>query len=96
MIGISADFDPVHMGHVKLIDKARELADKKDDEVVIYLNKGYSANHAPFFVNYEARSKMALDAGADRIVPIEGLASQTDSGLHRTYENSHDDRRWCC
>ena len=73
MIGISADFDPVHMGHVKLIDKARELADKQDDEVVIYLNKGYSANHAPFFVNYEARSKMALDAGADRIVPIEGL-----------------------
>ena len=73
MIGISADFDPVHLGHVKLIDKARELADKKNDEVVIYLNKGFSANHAPFFASYEARSKMALEAGADRIVPIEGL-----------------------
>ena len=73
MIGISADFDPVHLGHVKLIDKARELADKKNDEVVIYLNKRFSANHAPFFVNYESRSKMALKAGADRIVPIEGL-----------------------
>jgi cytidyltransferase-like protein len=73
MIGISADFDPVHMGHMKLIDKARELADKKDQEVVIYLNKGFSANHAPFFANYEARKKMALDAGADRVVPIEGL-----------------------
>lgn len=73
MIGISADFDPVHMGHVKLIDKARELADKKDQEVVIYLNKGFSANHAPFFANYEARKKMALGAGADRVVPIEGL-----------------------
>ncbi len=72
-IGISADFDPVHMGHVKLIDKARELADKKDEEVVIYLNKGYSANHAPFFASYEARSKMALEAGADKIVPIEKL-----------------------
>ncbi len=73
LIGISADFDPVHKGHVKLIDKARELADEKNDEVVIYLNKGYSANHAPFFASYEARSKMALEAGADRIVPIEGL-----------------------
>lgn len=73
MIGISADFDPVHLGHVKLINKARELADKKNDEVVIYLNKGFSANHAPFFANYESRSKMALEAGADRIVPIEGL-----------------------
>jgi cytidyltransferase-like protein len=73
MIGISADFDPVHLGHVKLIDKARELADKKDEEVVIYLNKGFSANHAPFFTSFEARSKMAIDAGADRVVPIEGL-----------------------
>jgi len=73
MIGISADFDPVHKGHVKLIQKAREVAQKEGTEVVIYLNKGYSANHAPFFVSYEARSKMALEAGADRIVPIEGL-----------------------
>lgn len=73
MIGISADFDPVHKGHVKLIDKARELADKKNEDVVIYLNKEFSANHAPFFTSYEARSKMAIDAGADKIVPIEGL-----------------------
>ena len=73
MIGISADFDPVHNGHVKLIQKAREMADKKHQEVVIYLNKGYSANHGPFFASFEARSKMALEAGADRIIPIEGL-----------------------
>ena len=73
MIGISADFDPLHIGHVKLISKARELADKNGEEVVIYLNKGYSANHAPFFVGYDARSQMAIEAGADRVVPIEGL-----------------------
>jgi cytidyltransferase-like protein len=73
MIGISADFDPVHLGHVKLIDNARELADKKDEKVVIYLNKGFSANHAPFFLSYDARKKMALEAGADKVVPIEGL-----------------------
>ncbi len=73
MIGISADFDPVHNGHVKLIEKGREIADKTGGEVVIYLNKDYSANHAPFFANYEARKEMALKAGADRVIPIEGL-----------------------
>ncbi|MCK9152139.1 nucleotidyltransferase family protein [Methanobacterium alcaliphilum] len=73
MIGISADFDPVHKGHVKLIQKGREIAEETGDEVVVYLNKGYSANHAPFFVPYEARAEMALKAGADRVVSIEGL-----------------------
>lgn len=73
MIGISADFDPVHEGHGKLIGKARTLADEKGSEVVIYLNKGYSANHAPFFSSFDARSRMALEVGADRIVPITGL-----------------------
>ncbi|MFB2623360.1 MULTISPECIES: adenylyltransferase/cytidyltransferase family protein [Methanothermobacter] len=73
MIGISADFDPVHLGHVRLIEKGREIADKTCDKVVIYLNRDFSANHAPFFVPYEARKEMALEAGADRVVPIEGL-----------------------
>ncbi|WP_409199849.1 cytidyltransferase [Methanobrevibacter sp. DSM 116169] len=73
MIGISADFDPVHKGHVKLIDKARDISEKTGDKVAIYLNKGYSANHAPFFTSYEARREMALKAGADEVIPIEGL-----------------------
>jgi len=73
MIGISADFDPVHNGHVKLIQKGRKIAEKTGDEVVIYLNKEYSANHAPFFADYESRKDMAIKAGADRVVPIEGL-----------------------
>ncbi|NLU04092.1 MAG: adenylyltransferase/cytidyltransferase family protein, partial [Methanothermobacter sp.] len=73
MIGISADFDPVHLGHARLIEKGREIADETGDEVVIYLNKDFSANHAPFFVPYEARKEMALKAGADRVVPVEGL-----------------------
>jgi cytidyltransferase-like protein len=73
VIGISADFDPLHKGHVKLIEKARQLADDKGSQVIIYLNKGYSANHAPFFSSFEARSRMALEAGADKVIPIEGL-----------------------
>jgi len=73
MIGISADFDPVHLGHVKLIEKGREIADETGDDVSIYLNKGFSANHAPFFTSYEARRDMALAAGADKVIPIEGL-----------------------
>ena len=45
LIGISADFDPVHKGHEKLIKEARKLADRENKKVVVYLNKGFSANH---------------------------------------------------
>ena len=73
LIGISADFDPVHKGHEKLIKEAKKLADKEDKKVVVYLNKGFSANHAPFFVDFKARSEMALALGADEIKSFEGL-----------------------
>ena len=73
LIGISADFDPVHKGHEKLIKEARKIADKDDKQVVVYLNKGFSANHAPFFVDFEARREMALALGADDVKSFEGL-----------------------
>jgi predicted nucleotidyltransferase len=73
LIGISADFDPVHKGHEHLIAEARKLADREDKKVVVYLNKGFSANHAPFFVDFEARREMALALGADEVKSFEGL-----------------------
>lgn len=73
LIGISADFDPVHKGHEELIRQAKKLADSEDKKVVVYLNKGFSANHAPFFVNFEARREMALALGADDVKSFEGL-----------------------
>lgn len=73
LICISADFDPVHKGHEKLIKEARKIADSESKKLVVYLNKEFSANHAPFFVDFEARSKMALALGADEIKSFEGL-----------------------
>ena len=73
LIGISADFDPVHKGHEHLIKEARKIADRENKKLVVYLNKGFSANHAPFFVDFEARSKMALALGADEVKSFEGL-----------------------
>ncbi len=73
MIAISADFDPIHIGHEKLIKEARKLADEKNTDLVVYLNKGYSANHSPFFLNYEARREIILNLGVDKVIPFEGL-----------------------
>jgi hypothetical protein len=73
LIAISADFDPIHIGHEKLIEAGREIADEKNTELIVYLNKGFSANHAPFFLDYDARSEIVLELGADRVIPFENL-----------------------
>ena len=73
LICISADFDPVHKGHEKLIREAKKIADSESKKLVVYLNKGFSANHAPFFVDFNARSEMALALGADEVRSFEGL-----------------------
>ena len=73
MIGIIADFDPVHKGHEELIKQAKRIAEEKDAELALYLNKGYSANHAPFFTPFEARKEMALKLGVDKVIGVEGL-----------------------
>lgn len=73
MIAISADFDPIHIGHEKLIKEARKLADEKNTELAVYLNKGYSANHSPFFLNYDARREIVLNLGVDKVIPFEDL-----------------------
>ena len=73
LIGISADFDPVHKGHEKLINEALKLADSKNKKVVVYLNKGFSANHAPFFTDFKARRELVLALGVDEVRSFEGL-----------------------
>ena len=72
LICISADFDPVHKGHEKLIKEAIELGNNESKKVV-YLNKGFSANHAPFFLDFNARKEMALALGVDEVKSFEGL-----------------------
>ena len=49
------------------------MADSEGKKVVVYLNKGFSANHAPFFVDFDARREMALALGADEVRSFEGL-----------------------
>lgn len=73
LIAISADFDPVHKGHGKLIKEARKIANRENKKLVVYLNKGFSANHGPFFVDFNARREMALALGADEVKSFEGL-----------------------
>ena len=78
LIAISADFDPVHKGHEHLIKEARKIADRENKKLVVYLNKGFSANHAPFFVDFEARREMALALGADEVRAFGPVLQRAD------------------
>ena len=55
------------------IKEALKIANQEDKKVVVYLNKGFSANHSPFFVDFDARREMVLNLGVDDVKSFEGL-----------------------
>ncbi|WP_168168787.1 adenylyltransferase/cytidyltransferase family protein [Methanopyrus sp. SNP6] len=68
VIGIAADFDPPHLGHAYLLDRARDFG----DEVVVFLNADYTAHHTPPLLPYRLRREVVLELGADEVIPVRG------------------------
>ena len=61
MIGIIADFDPVHKGHEELIKQAKKIAEEKDTELALYLNNTTDLYyHTAFQSGFQRCMKMEL------------------------------------
>lgn len=61
------DFDPVHKGHIHLINEAKKIG-----KVYAYINEDYTAHHTPPFLSYEARAEICESLGVVPI-PVSGL-----------------------
>jgi len=66
-VGMGVDFDPVHRGHIHLINEA-----KKHGKVYAYINEDYTAHHTPPFLSFEARREICESLGVEA-VPVKGL-----------------------
>lgn len=84
-VAISGGFDPVHIGHIRLIQEARALGDK----LVIILNNDnwLMAKKGFVFMNQEER-KAILEAikGVDEVVTTNHSQNPSDMSVSETLE----------
>ena len=64
--GIICEFNPLHNGHLYIIDQAKQKAD-----VVICLMSGnFSQRGLPCVIDKYSRAKLAISAGADMVIEL--------------------------
>ena len=68
IVGIVAEFNPIHYGHCYLIEEARKRASA--DGVACVMSGDFVQRGAPAVYDKWTRTKMALDSGADLVVEI--------------------------
>lgn len=66
--GITAEYDPLHNGHVYLIEQAR--GSDPDAAIAVAMSGDYVQRGEPAMLDKWTRCRLALDAGADLVVEI--------------------------
>lgn len=67
-VGIVAEYDPFHCGHLYQMRKARELSGA--DSTVVILGGDFLQRGSPCMVDKRVRAQMAVDAGADLVLAL--------------------------
>ncbi len=67
-IGIIAEFNPFHNGHLHLLNKCKE--DLKADKCVVIMSGDFVQRGAPSVVDKFTKTKMALSCGADLVIEL--------------------------
>ena len=67
-IGIIAEFNPFHNGHLHLIQKCKELLNA--DRCIVVMSGDFTQRGAPSIVDKFTRTKMALSCGADVVLEL--------------------------
>lgn len=66
--GIIAEYNPFHNGHKHHIEKARELTNA--DYIIVIMSGNYVQRGEPGIIDKYARTKMALECGADLVLEL--------------------------
>lgn len=83
IFGIICEYDPLHLGHIRLIKHAKTIADK-DSIILCVMSGNFVQRGLPSVLNKYCRAKHAIFAGADAVVelpPLFATASATDFAL---------------
>jgi cytidyltransferase-like protein len=89
-VAISGGFDPIHVGHIELIQRARALGDRL---VVILNNDNWLMLKKGFVFMPENERKAVLEAikGVDEVVITSHIKGTTDMSVCAELEKIHPD-----
>ncbi|HIU05679.1 MAG TPA: nucleotidyltransferase family protein [Candidatus Coprousia avicola] len=78
-MGVIADYDPFHQGHLMQIAYAREVLHAR--RVIVTLNGNFTQRGFPAVASKEARAQAAVNCGADAVfeIPVAFSTSPIDS-----------------
>ena len=74
-IGLIAEFNPLHSGHKYLIEKAREIADENNGEIVCVMSEFFTQRGEVAIVDGYTRAKEAVRCGCDLVIALPYLGS---------------------
>ncbi|MBQ8044381.1 MAG: nucleotidyltransferase family protein [Clostridia bacterium] len=68
VVGIIAEYNPMHNGHVYNIKKAKELS--QADYVIVIMSGSFTEQGNVAVINKLDRSKIAIENGADMVIEL--------------------------
>ena len=74
-IGLIAEFNPLHSGHKYLIEKAREIADENNGEIVCVMSEFFTQRGEVAIIDGYTRAKEAVRCGCDLVIALPYLGS---------------------
>ena len=77
-VGIIAEYNPLHNGHLYHLEEARRLANA--DHVVVVLGGNFTQRGEPALISKYTRCEMALHAGADLVLELPIAFSCSSAG----------------
>lgn len=80
VVAVSGGFDPIHIGHVRMIREAKKLG----DELVVILNNDNwlrDKKGVPFMPEHERKEIIEAIEGVDRVILTEHAPGDTDRSV---------------
>jgi len=79
IVGIIAEYNPIHNGHLYYIDRSLETSGA--DAVDVLLSSNFVQRGEPAFLDKWSRAKMALHSGADLVIELPTAFSCHNAGV---------------
>ena len=78
VLGIIAEYNPMHTGHIYHIQKAKELTNS--DYVIVIMSGSFTQQGNIAIIDKFARAKDAIKNGADLVIELPTIFSVSDAG----------------